>query len=79
MTNGPTLINVFTCEGCKYLSQNTLLGNYKCYHDKILGEKLTPYSLLIGDIKSDKITPTFCPFLLRKIRSEKLKEINKLK
>jgi hypothetical protein len=76
LINGPTLIKVFTCEGCRYLSHNTLLGDYKCYHDKIIKKDLTSYSLLVGDIKYDKITPAFCPFLLRKIRSEKIKKIN---
>jgi hypothetical protein len=78
--DGPTLKKVFTCDGCKYLSTATLNGitskyQYKCYHDSIIS-KNNRFNIMAGDITSDKITPEFCPFLLIKIRNEKLKELN---
>ena len=32
-------------------------------------------NIMIGDIGPDKITPDFCPFIVKKLRNEKLKEI----
>jgi len=65
--NGPTLKKEFSCEGCKWLGADYgIIPGKKCLHNsKIFGNKL--YSHLK--------TPFWCPFLLTKIRNEKLKEI----
>jgi len=77
---GPTLIKVFTCEGCKYLG-NSVLGvigrkQYRCYYNKEQKSSVKDFKLIDGDIDSSKITPEFCPLLLKKNRFEKLKKIS---
>ena len=75
--DGPTLKNVFTCDDCRYLVKAAFAYNkpYKCYHDEILKSNKTSYEIMKGDINENKITPDFCPFLLKKMRNEKIKEI----
>lgn len=77
---GPTLKKIFTCEDCKYLGKSVLglLGRkpHKCYYyDKESGT-VRDLKLIDGDIDVSKITPDFCPFLLKMNRFEKLKEIS---
>lgn len=74
---GPTLIKIFSCSNCKYLSNKTLNNitfKYKCYHDDII-KNANRFDIMLGDVSYDKITPDFCPFLKSKIRSEKLKQL----
>lgn len=72
--NGPRMISVFTCDGCKYLSEKMAFYNtgkpYICTHDKKL--KRIP----LGEIGIDKITPDDCPFIFNKTRNEKLNRIS---
>ena len=76
--DGPTLISIFSCKDCKYLGKPVIgaYGGfpYKCYHDDMIRDKSSPY-LMTGNIGEDKITPSFCPFLLKKTRYEKLNEL----
>ena len=77
---GPTLKKIFTCEDCKYLGKSVLgaLGRrqYKCYYNKESGS-VKDLKLIDGDIDSSKVTPDFCPFLIKEMRFEKLNELNK--
>ena len=78
--DGPTLKQIFTCDGCKYLGLSAF-GSYgkkpfKCFHDKFIASYTTSFHLMTGEIGEDQITPESCPFLLKKIRNEKLKELN---
>lgn len=75
--NGPNLKNIFSCENCKYLGKSAFNINkpYKCYHDDAFLSGKTSYELMKGDIDENKITPDFCPFLVKQMRNEKLKEI----
>ena len=75
--DGPIMKKIFTCEKCKYLSK-AVLGvkkPYKCFYDLIVKGKIS-FDLMNGDIGTDMITPNFCPFLIKKLRNEKLKEID---
>jgi len=81
--DGPTLKQIFICEGCKWLSMS-ILGSlsgtfpFKCFHNELLpgGRYDNQFNLLKGDIGIELITPDWCPYLLKKIRTEKLKELN---
>jgi len=81
--DGPTLKHFFTCDRCKYLTKVTsssmMANNYRCFHDNVLSQEVSGYSFIIGNIPSSKITPSFCPFLMKKLRKEKLKKINERK
>lgn len=76
---GPIVKKFLTCDTCVHLKDATFsdFGNmpYKCYHDGILKIDLNSYNLMRGDICKDKITPSFCPYLIKKLRLEKIKEI----
>jgi hypothetical protein len=79
--DGPTLKHIFTCEGCKYLS-NSVLGGwtgkypFKCFHDELANGYNTSFDLMMGNIGEELITPENCPYLIKRMRTEKLKEIN---
>ena len=81
---GPTLKKLFTCEYCKYLG-SSVLGNlgrkqYKCYYNKeTKTDTIKNLKLIDGDIDSSKITPDFCPFLIKELRFEKLNELRNIK
>lgn len=76
---GPKLKYIFTCENCKYLGKSVLgkLGKFenRCFFYKNEDNKLI--NLMDGNIGIEKITPDFCPFLIKKMRIEKLKELYK--
>jgi hypothetical protein len=78
--DGPTLKQIFTCEGCKWLS-NSVLGSmggskpFKCFHDETVTKYNSSFNLMSGDIGVEMITPEICPYLIKKMRTEKLKEI----
>lgn len=77
-TDVPTLKKVFTCEGCKWII-NAVIGSnkpYKCFHDENIINYNKGYQYMLGDVGSELITPEFCPYLVKKLRTEKLKEIN---
>lgn len=80
--DGPTLIKVFSCENCRFLGQAaSSLSNltYKCLHNDVIKGNKSKYSMILGNIGKDKITPDFCPYIFKKERYEKLiqlKEIN---
>ena len=78
--DGPTLKKIFTCKGCKHLS-NSVLGGlngkpFKCFHNDLVMKYNTSFNLMMGDIGYEQITPENCPFLIKKMRNEKLKEID---
>lgn len=76
--DGPTLKNVFTCKNCKFLI-NAVLGSkkpYKCFNDDNIKNYHLGFSFMLGDIGDELITPDFCPFLIKKMRTEKLKELD---
>ena len=81
--DGPTLKKLFTCENCKWLS-NSVLGGlsgkkpFKCYHDSFVNGYNTSFDLMMGNIGEDLITPENCPYLIKKMREEKLKELNEI-
>ena len=79
--DGPILKKIFTCENCKFLGETTFSGYgvknpYRCYHPDIIKDKLNATIIATGDISDNKITPNFCPYILRKMRNEKLKELD---
>ena len=78
--DGPTLKQIFTCDGCKYLSYSVLGGMngkpFKCFHDNLVMKYSTSFDLMKGDIGEELITPENCPYLIKRMRTEKLKEIN---
>ena len=82
--DGPVLKKIFTCQDCKFLGETTF-GNYgikkpfRCYHPDIIKDKLNMTTIASGDIGSDKITPIFCPYIVRKMRNEKLKELDNVR
>ncbi len=76
--DGPTLKKIFTCEGCKYLSDSVSIyykKPHKCYHPNIFNSK--SFNNMNGDIDINMITPDFCPFLIKEMRFEKLNELKK--
>ena len=82
-TDGPVLKQIFTCDSCRYLSKSAFgqynkKTPYKCYHDDIMKDTKSNMNIMIGDISADKITPEFCPFLVKKMRNEKLKELDEI-
>jgi hypothetical protein len=75
--DGPSVKSVFSCADCKYLGESVIAYGkkpYKCFHEETL--KYSRTINLNGDISIDKITPSFCPLLMKKLRAQKLKEIN---
>ena len=77
--DGPVLKSYFTCENCKFLSEFSLTYGkypYKCQHEDVLNYNKSNFQVIYGDIGTEKITPIFCPFLLRKQRFEKLNKID---
>jgi hypothetical protein len=79
--DGPTLKQIFTCDDCKWLG-NSVLGSlhgkypFKCFHDNFVNGYNTSFDLMMGNISSELITPENCPYLMKKMRTEKLKDIN---
>ena len=75
--DGPTLKKVFSCDGCKWLSNSVLGGQkpFKCFHDELITKYNTSFNLMLGDIGNELITPEICPYLMKKMRAEKLKEL----
>ena len=76
--DGPTLKNVFTCKDCKWLIR-AVLGStkpYKCFHDNNIKEYSNSFEYMLGDVGDELITPGICPYLIKRMRIEKLKNIN---
>jgi len=72
----------FSCEGCQWLG-NVYGDNqkYSCLHPDVTSNYKDDtefmYKIFMGNIDNkDLKTPTFCPYLIKKLRLEKLKEIN---
>lgn len=77
--NGPSIKRVHTCKGCKWLSnKNQYYKKKSCLHPDIINKNKSNiiYDIFLGNISDELITPSFCPYLLSKIRKEKLKKIN---
>jgi hypothetical protein len=68
---GPTIKKVFFCTDCKYFKKSLGILSSRCLHGNI--DKNIYF--MVENIEKSDITPTFCPFLMRKMREEKLKEI----
>jgi hypothetical protein len=80
---GPKIKKIFTCEGCEYLSSYPYGDNYikrSCLHPDVLskygGDSQIMMRVFVGNIDSNLTTPMFCPYLIKKLRYEKIKEIN---
>ena len=76
-TDGPILKKIFSCKPCKWLGTSVgvmYVNNrpHKCLHPNYT---FNYDKFFDGDIGDDKITPLSCPYLLVKLRKEKLKEI----
>ena len=78
-TDGPKLIKKFSCENCNFLGDAAyhVRKPYKCFHPNVIKKDNTQFKIINGNITSDKITPSFCPFIMKKYRCEKIKEIEK--
>lgn len=63
---GPTSKQYFVCDNCKFLSETpkTIWFRNLCLHPDL--------TAVYNFVDADKKTPFFCPFLLKKIREEKL-------
>jgi len=78
---GPKIKKVFTCEGCKWLGDvNYEYEIQSCLHPDVISsykdDSEIMYKIFSGNLKKDLTTPMFCPYLLKKMRLEKLKDIN---
>jgi len=79
--DGPILMKVFSCKDCRFLGTAAVgMYNYpyKCYHNDIIKTNRTSFTLMQGDIGKDKITPDFCPYIFKKERYEKMKNIKEI-
>ena len=79
--DGPSLIKIFSCENCRFLGKSTVVLNkltYKCLHNDVIKSNMSTYSILTGNIGKEKITPYFCPYIFKKDRYEKLKQLKEL-
>lgn len=74
---GPTLKHIFTCEECKWLGPAVFSGYGKhpfhCFSNELIQKYNSNFDLMKGDIGDEMITPEFCPYLIKKMRNEKLK------
>jgi hypothetical protein len=80
-TDGPNLIKIFSCDNCRFLGSASVgLYNspYKCYHPDIIKTNRTSFTLMQGDIGKEKVTPDFCPYIFKKERYEKMKNIKEI-
>ena len=80
-SDGPTLIKVFSCEKCRFLGKAASpLSNltYKCLHNEIMKNNKSKYSMILGNIGQEKITPDFCPYIFKKERYEKLIQLKEI-
>ena len=79
---GPKIKKVFTCVGCKWLGKGEgVYDNQKpsCFHPDIVSKYTDQEFILktfMGTLNKDLSTPIFCPYLIKKLRYEKLKELN---
>jgi len=78
--DGPTLKQVFTCEECKWLGPSLFSGygknSFHCFNNEFVEKYNSNFNLMNGDIGDEMITPEFCPSLIKRMRNEKLKELN---
>lgn len=86
--DGPSIKKILVCDGCKWLKKNhpTPLINpfnrtkYFCYHpEMIFNSDNLRLDVLDENIKDNNlIKPPFnCPYVLKKLRQEKLNELAK--
>ncbi len=82
---GPRIKKNFTCEGCDFLSSYPYESNYikrSCLHPDVLSKYKNDGDMImkifVGNLDSDLKTPLFCPYLIKKLRYEKLKNINEI-
>ena len=79
--DGPKIKKIFSCVGCKWLGD--IYGEnqkYSCLHPDVTSKYKDDtefmYKIFMGTLDKNLITPSFCPYLIKKLRFEKLKELN---
>ena len=82
---GPMIKKSFTCKGCKWLNNiyddnSKLFNKNSCLHPEVISQYKTDsefiYKIFMGTLNENLETPSFCPYLLKKLRLEKLKTID---
>lgn len=76
---GPTIKKTFICKGCMWLHEITpppLVNPFNRNKYSCLYPQLPQFQSISLKIADDCHTPFTCPFLLKKMREEKLNEIN---
>ncbi len=78
---GPKIKKIFSCEECKWLGNvHNEYQKCSCLHPDIISKYKDDaefmYKIFSGTLNKDLSTPIFCPYLLKKMRYEKLKELN---
>jgi len=69
--DGPTCIKKFYCKGCKWVTNNTMIPNGCVYPD------IDWMDVPFGNILPKSLeAPTWCPYLLKTLRKEKLSELD---
>lgn len=81
---GPKIKKIFNCDGCKWLGHiHEEYKKYSCLHPEVIlqykDDSEVIYKIFSGTINYDLKTPPFCPFLIKKLRKEKLKELKNSK
>lgn len=79
---GPTIKKILICEGCQWLSdiKGCEYKRYSCLHPDVISkykdDSEIVYKIFVGTLNKDLSTPMFCPYILKKMRLEKIKEID---
>ena len=78
---GPTIKKIFTCEGCEWLgSVNEVYQKHSCLHPDVISKYKDDtefmYKVFTGTLNENLSTPLFCPYILKKMRLEKLKKLD---
>lgn len=72
---GPKIKKTFVCEGCIWLSDISIISKqYFCVHPQMT--IIDNDWRIFNSIEENLLTPFTCPFLLKRMRKEKLNEIN---
>lgn len=80
---GPKIKKIFSCEGCKWLGDIIMnpreYQKYSCLHPDVISkysEVDFMYKVFSSTLNEDLSTPMFCPYILKKMRLEKLKKLD---
>ena len=79
--DGPKIKRTFTCKGCKWLGDVYDKRDVRsCLHPDVISQYKSDsefiYKIFMGTLNSELKTPSFCPYLIKKLRYEKLKTID---